>query len=185
MRSWKGPGPEVVTHPRPRETGIIPCHLVAIVLFVSACVKQIMELGRRFPWPRPERCPRCGSVRLWGHGFVVAYFDDVPEAVFLKRYRCPDCRAVIRLRPRGYWSRFQASAAAIRQSLFRKLIWGRWDPRLPRSRQRHWLKGLLRQVGLHLGSAWSGDLLWAFDCLHERGLAAASRSAQSESPFPP
>jgi hypothetical protein len=129
-------------------------------------------------------CPRCGSVRLWGHGFVAAYFDDVPEAVLLKRYRCPACRAVIRLRPQGYWSRFQASVAAIRQSLSLKFGRGRWDPGLPRSRQRHWLKGLLRQVGLHLGSSWSGDLLWAFDWLSGRGLAAASRSAQSERPSP-
>jgi hypothetical protein len=143
----------VVTHPRPRETGITPCHLVAIVLFVKACVKKILEQGRSFLWPRPGTCPRCGSVRLWGHGFVPAYFDEVPELVWLKRYRCPACRAVIRLRPQGYWSRFQASVEAIRQSLSRKLGHGRWDPGLPRSRQRHWLKGLLRQVGLHLGSS--------------------------------
>ena len=141
-----------------------------------------MERGKSFPWPRPERCPRCGSARLWGHGFVYAYFDEVPVAVWLKRYRCPACRAVIRLRPQGYWSRFQASVVAIRQSLSTKLGRGRWDPGLPRSRQRHWLKGLLRQVGLSLGASWSGDLLWAFDWLSGRGLAAASRSAQSESP---
>lgn len=143
-----------------------------------------MELGRSFPWPRPESCPCCGSVRVWGHGFVSAYFDEVPEAVWLRRYRCPDCGAVIRLRPRGYWSRFQASVETIRQSLSRRLGQGRWDPGLPRSRQRHWLKGLLRQVGLHLGPGWSGDLLWALDWLSGRGLAAASRSAQSESPSP-
>lgn len=143
-----------------------------------------MELERSFPWPRPARCPRCGSVRLWGHGFVPAYFDEVPELVWLKRYRCPACRAVIRLRPQGYWRRFQASVEAIRHSLSRKLGHGRWDPGLPRSRQRHWLKGLLRQVGMHLGSSWSGDLLWAFDWLSGRGLAATSRSAQTESLFP-
>ncbi|CAO0824693.1 hypothetical protein DFAR_830003 [Desulfarculales bacterium] len=51
---------------------------------------------------------------------------------------CPACRAVIRLRPRGYWSRFQAPVETIRQSLFNKLARGRWDPGLPRSRQRHW-----------------------------------------------
>ncbi|CAO0822426.1 hypothetical protein DFAR_3040001 [Desulfarculales bacterium] len=73
----------------------------------------------------------------------------------------------------------------IRQSLPSKLARGRWDPGLPRFRQRPWLKGLLRQVSLYLGSNWSGDLLGAFDWLSGRGLAAASRLAQSESPFPP
>ncbi|CAO0822078.1 hypothetical protein DFAR_2800039 [Desulfarculales bacterium] len=105
----------MVEHPWPRETGITPCHLVAIVLFVATCVKKIMELERRFPWPRPERCPRCGSVRLWGHGFVPAYFDEAPTAIWLRRFRCPDCRAVIRLRPRGYWSRLPAPVETIRQ----------------------------------------------------------------------
>ncbi|CAO0821605.1 hypothetical protein DFAR_2500002 [Desulfarculales bacterium] len=43
----------------------------------------------------------------------------------------------------------------------------------------------MRQVSLYLGSSWSGDLLGAFDWLSGRGLATASQSAQSESPFPP
>ncbi|CAO0821045.1 hypothetical protein DFAR_2090023 [Desulfarculales bacterium] len=91
----------------------------------------------------------------------------------------------IRLQPRGYWSWFQAPVESIRQSLFNKLARGRWAPGLPRSRQRHWLKGLLLQVSLYLGSSWSGDLLGAFDWLSGRGQTAASRSAQSESPLPP
>ncbi|CAO0823616.1 hypothetical protein DFAR_3800038 [Desulfarculales bacterium] len=57
----------------------------------------------------------------------------------------------------------------IRQSLSNKLARGRWNPGLPRSRQRHWLKGLLRQVSLYLGSSWSGDLLGAFDWPSGRG----------------
>ncbi|CAO0824074.1 hypothetical protein DFAR_4040033 [Desulfarculales bacterium] len=73
----------------------------------------------------------------------------------------------------------------IRQSLSNELARGRWDPGLPRFRQRYWLKGLLRQMSLYLGSSWSGDLLGAFDWLSGRGLAATSRSAQSESLFPP
>ncbi|CAO0822190.1 hypothetical protein DFAR_2870027 [Desulfarculales bacterium] len=80
---------------------------------------------------------RCGSVRLWGHGFVPAYFDEAPIAIWLRRCLCPACRAVIRLRLRGYWSRFQASVEIIRQSLPNKLARGRWNPSRPRSRQRH------------------------------------------------
>ena len=144
---------------------------------------MILEMGRAFPWPRPARCPRCGSVRVWGHGFVPAYFDGFAEPVLLKRLHCDDCHAVIRLRPQGYWRRFQAPIRAIRESIFRRLTRGRWDPGLPRSRQRHWLKGLLGQIRLHLGATFGGDLLWAFDWLTGRGLAAASRSVQCESPF--
>ncbi|CAO0824828.1 hypothetical protein DFAR_950002 [Desulfarculales bacterium] len=102
--------------------------------------------------------PRCGSVQLWGHGFVSAYFDEVPTAIWLRRFRCPDCRAVIRLRPRGCWSRFQAPVETIRPSFSNKLARGRWDLGLLRPRQRHWLQGLLRQGSLYLRLSWSGDL---------------------------
>ncbi|CAO0821044.1 hypothetical protein DFAR_2090022 [Desulfarculales bacterium] len=84
----------MVAHPSPQETGIIPCHMVAIILFVAACVKKIMELGRSFPWPWPKRCSRCRSVRLWRHDFVPAYFDEAPTAIWLRRSLCPACRAV-------------------------------------------------------------------------------------------
>ncbi|CAO0822244.1 hypothetical protein DFAR_2910018 [Desulfarculales bacterium] len=40
-------------------------------------------------------------------------------------------------------------------------------------------------MSLYLGSSWSDDLLGAFDWLSGRGQTAASRSAQSENPFPP
>ncbi|CAO0820128.1 conserved hypothetical protein [Desulfarculales bacterium] len=73
----------------------------------------------------------------------------------------------------------------IRQSLSNKLARSRGGFGLPHSRQRHWLKGLLRQGSLYLRSSWSGDLPGAFDWLNGRSLAATSRSAQSESPFPP
>lgn len=149
-----------------------------LILFVDVCVKKVLELGRKFPWPRPSKCPRCRG-RLWGHGFVGAYFEGYHEPVLLRRYRCPDCRALVRLRPRGYWSRFQSSIATIRDSLARKLLKGRWRPDLPRSHQRHWLRGLCRQIRFHL-PGWRAGLLEAFDTLAARGIAAASRSIQSE-----
>ncbi|CAO0824733.1 transposase [Desulfarculales bacterium] len=81
-----------------------------------------------------------------------------------RRFLCSACRAVNRLQPRGYCSRFQAPVEVIRrQSLSNKLARGRWDPDLPRFHPHHWLKGLLRQVSLYLGSSWSDALLGAFD----------------------
>ncbi|CAO0823466.1 hypothetical protein DFAR_3710024 [Desulfarculales bacterium] len=54
------------------------------------------------------------------------------------------------------------------------------NPGLPRSRQRHWLKGLLRQVSLYLGSSWSGALLGAFNWLSGRGQPVGAK----RKPFP-
>ena len=77
-----------------------------LILFVDLCVKRLVELGRKYQWQRPERCPKCQGVRVWGHGYVTAYFDEAgSQGVFLKRYRCGECRVVIRLRPSGYWRR--------------------------------------------------------------------------------
>ncbi|CAO0821778.1 hypothetical protein DFAR_2640001 [Desulfarculales bacterium] len=81
---------------------------------------------------------------------MPAYFDKVPTAIWLRRFRCPDCRAVIRLRPRGYWNRLQVPVETIRRSLSNKLARGKWDHDQPHPSQRHWLKGLLRQVSLYL-----------------------------------
>ena len=155
-----------------------------MILLVEACVKKIFQLGRQYPWPRPERCFLCGG-RIWGHGFTPGYFDGFDSAVLLRRYRCPDCRALYKLRPKGYWSRFQASIATIRQSLAQRLTRLRWRADLPRSRQQHWLRGLILQVRFRLGSSWTGCLLEAFDMLSGRGIAAASRSMQSAVPLAP
>jgi len=45
---------------------------------------------------------------VWGHGFAGAYFDEAgSERVLLKRYRCPECRAVNPV-PRTYFRGFGA-----------------------------------------------------------------------------
>jgi hypothetical protein len=85
-----------------------------LILFVDVCVKRLVEAGRQYPWQRPERCPKCQGFRVWGHGYVEAYFDEAGnQSVFLKRYRCPECGVVIRLRPMGYWRRIQATIATV------------------------------------------------------------------------
>ncbi|CAO0819637.1 hypothetical protein DFAR_1040024 [Desulfarculales bacterium] len=58
-------------------------------------------------------------------GFVPADFDEAPPAIWLRHFRCPACRTVIRLRLRGYWNRFQAPVETIRQSLSHKIARGR------------------------------------------------------------
>lgn len=148
-----------------------------LILFMDLCVKTLAGLGRNYRWQRPECCPRCAGVRVWGHGFVVAYFDQAgAQCVFLKRYRCPECRVVIRVRPWGYWKRIQASVEAVRQSVRHRLGTGRWPPGSNPARQRHWLRALKRKVRAHLGMSYAERVAEGFEELLRRGICAVSRS---------
>jgi hypothetical protein len=145
-----------------------------LLLQVDVCVKEIFGQGKLFPWPRPPDCPRCHG-RIWGHGFVEAYFDGYVRPLLLRRYRCPDCHLILRLRPRGYWPRFQASIAAILTSLTHRLTFHRWPSIFSRQRQGHWLRSLMDQVRWHFGVGWEGDLRSAFQVLWGRGIVPVSR----------
>ena len=35
-----------------------------LILHFAVDVKRLVEEGKDFCWPRPERCPRCGGLRL-------------------------------------------------------------------------------------------------------------------------
>ena len=80
-----------------------------MILPVSANLKEIEKKGRSYPWSRPEICLCCRQSHVWGHGFVEALFDGYAKALLLRRYRCPVCGCVIKLRPKAYFSRFQAT----------------------------------------------------------------------------
>lgn len=161
---WRGEAP---AHPTNK----------VLILFVEVCVKTLVELGRKYPWEKPERCPKCGGVRVWGHGYVAAYFDEAgSQSVYLKRYRCPQCRVVIRVRPSGYWRRIQATVATVRQCVAERLEKGRWPPGCNSARARHWLRGLRRQVRTHLGMSYAERLAEGFAELLRRGVGAVSRA---------
>jgi len=148
-----------------------------LILFVEVCVKRLAELGRNYRWDKPAQCPKCQSVRLWGHGYVEAYFDEAASrCVLLKRYRCPECRVVLRLRPVGYWRRIQATIATVRQYVVERLEKGRWPPGSNSARGRHWLRGLKRQVRTHLGMSYAERIAEGFSELLHRGVCAVSRA---------
>jgi len=134
-----------------------------MIIFFCVSIKEIVAKGRDFPWPRPESCPRCESHRVWCHGFVTAFFDGVDGQVFLRRYRCPECRCVMRARPLGYFKRLQASIKTIRSSIASRLENGRWPGGISRSRQGHWLRSLKRRVLAWFGQGWTNRLLEGFD----------------------
>jgi hypothetical protein len=147
-----------------------------MIISVAANLKEIEEKGRDFAWWKPQRCLRCRESGLWGHGFVAGFFDGFAAALLLRRYRCPLCKCVIKLRPMGYFDRFQASIEAIRFHVTTRLKRGKWERGFSGSRGRHWLRALKRQTMSHLGMAWMGRLAEAFDRLLGMGVAAASRA---------
>ena len=147
-----------------------------MIIFVSVNFKRLLHQKRNYDWPRPALCPNCKASDLWGHGFVSAYFDGLERGVYLRRYRCPGCGCVIRLRPEGYFKRFQAATIDILNSLSQRLSTDRYVKGISRSRQRHWLVGLMRNSAAYLGNRWSHRLLEAFEQLCRMGYVPVSRS---------
>ena len=144
---------------------------------MEVCVKTLVELGRNYPWDKPKQCPKCQSVRVWGHGYVEAYFDEAgSQSVLLKRYRCPECGVVLRLRPGGYWRRIQARIDTVRQCVVERLEKGRWPPESNPARGRHWLRGLRRQVRTKLGMSYAERIAEGFSELLRRGVCPVSRA---------
>lgn len=148
---------------------------VLMIIFVSVSIKDIVESGRDFPWPRPVICPRCEGTRVWCHGFVTAFFDGFDEQVILRRFRCPECRCVMRVRPAGYFERVQTSIETIRSCIGFRLEHGRWPMGSSRQRQGHWLRSLNRRVYAWFGREWSKRLLGGFDRLVSIGVNPVCR----------
>jgi DNA-directed RNA polymerase subunit RPC12/RpoP len=145
-------------------TGLVALQKDILMIFsVLVSIKEIVAKGRDFPWPRPAVCPRCEGRRVWCHGFVSAFFDGFNEEIFLRRYRCPECRCVMRARPTDYFERVQASIKTVRSSIAFRLENGRWPPGGSRCRQGHWLRSLTRRVYARFGQGWSKRLLEGFD----------------------
>jgi len=147
-----------------------------MVMSVCCAVKEIFEKGKDYAWPRPERCPRCRVSHVWGHGFVPAYFDGFSGFVYLRRWRCPGCWCVIRVRPCGFFRRFQAPIEDIRFRLASRLWAGRWPAGMSHTRQGNWLRALRRRVAAYLGHTWQGGLVGAFDHFLSLGQIPVSRS---------
>jgi len=157
----------------------LPEGVNALVLFVSVNVKDVAEQGRLFQWNKPRFCPKCHS-KLWWHGFVLAYFACCPEPVLLRRLRCSKCRAVHRLRPAGYFRRFRSSVREISQSIKHRNEHHRWDPGLPRSRQRQWWRRLGRMVIAFLGCTCSYSAPKAFARLMALNIIPVTAARKSE-----
>ena len=176
MRKNKKGGESYRTHPPENRVLRRPQHDNAMILHTFVKLKDLFKMGRDYPWQKPGTCPNCNSFRIWGHGFVLAYFDGFKQALFIKRYRCPDCNCVIRMRPREFFSRFQAPIETIRSSICERLNKGKWLPHISRTRQAHWFRALKRRVLAYLGNSPQMRLDEAFDYFASQNVAPVSRS---------
>ena len=162
--------------PLPKQVGLPgPTRNGKMVMFFAVKLKDLFKKGRDYPWKKPVSCPCCNSHRLWGHGFAGAIFDGYVKPLLLKLYRCPDCRSVIRLRPEGYFNRFQASIETIRSSITLKSTNNRWLPFISRTRQCHWFRSLRKRISAYLTNTWCYGIVAGFDYLLQLGQNPVSR----------
>jgi hypothetical protein len=112
----------------------------------AANIEDIYREGKEYHWHRP-RC-KCGA-KVHGHGFVTRYFNCFKEHLFIKKWRCPKCGAVITARPSGYWPRFQESIKTIFETIKSRIKNYKWPPWTKRQRAGHWLNKLLVNAKLH------------------------------------
>jgi hypothetical protein len=119
-----------------------------VAISVTLRLDELFSQGKDFKWERPCACPKCQG-KIWGHGFVSRYFQGFSSALWIKRFRCTACRAVIAFRPSDYWPRLQTSAEAIFRALLGRLESHCWPQGVSRQRAGHWLAGFLRSLRLH------------------------------------
>jgi len=113
-----------------------------LILHFSVAVKAIFLLGKEYPWPKPEKCPVCSGVRLWGHGFVDRYFGGFMGALWMKRFRCPDCSSVHTCRPLDFPKGLQFSIEVVFKCLSNKIEANRWLSSVVRQNQQYWYRCL-------------------------------------------
>ena len=117
-----------------------------MLIYLSVDLHQLLSQGKEYRWPRPARCPSCSGHRLWSHGYVRRNFDGFDCSLWIKRFRCPDCRSVHTMRPSGYSPFVQASRLVVFLSLLMKILFGQWLPDVCSRRQRYWFSTFKRQI---------------------------------------
>jgi hypothetical protein len=157
---------------------------INLIVYLSVDFKSLRSCGKEYRWPRPRRCPRCGGGRLWGHGYVDRYFDGEPEAVPMKRWRCPECAAVHTMRPGGHWRGFWASWSVILCSVAGKAAGLKWLPTVSRQRQQYWWRGYLCQSRLLGGSVGLWQLVRARRIVATHSLQYREMLPVPEGPYP-
>ena len=161
-----------------------------MIIECNVSIKEILKQGKKFPWVKPKVCPRCGDRVLWGHGFTLCYFSKVSSGIYLKRYSCNSCKSVIKLKPSGFFKKFQTCIQNIKKSLIRhvnnkaiknkavnnRIIKNKTIKNNFRSRQDYWLRNLRKNIRSILGEEWKHRLIEGFEKLLGIGLIPVSCS---------
>lgn len=133
-----------------------------MIIKVKADIKEIFKLGKKYKWQKPERCHRCQESRLWGHGFVLCFFDGFEQGLYLKRYRCPYCHTIFKLKPQGYLKKFQAATRMIFSSILGRVYKNKYLPGVSRNRQHFWFIALKRNIKAYLSNTWQNGIAAGF-----------------------
>lgn len=102
-------------------------------------------MKKKYRWFAPARCPSCKEHIVWGHGYVLRYFQGFVKGLWMKRWRCPACYSVHTARPLEYPPGFQYREETIYKSIFRKLDNRTYIPDIPYQTQQYWLKAITFQ----------------------------------------
>ena len=135
--------------------GINSLKSVEMIINIRADIKQIFKLGKKFKWQKPIKCHHCKESKVWGHGFVLSFFDGFNQGLYLKRYRCPWCHTVFKLKPMGYFNRFQADTKLIFSSILNRIYKDCYLPGLSWNRQHLWFTALKRNISAYLSNSWN------------------------------
>lgn len=145
-----------------------------MIILIPVDINRLLEEKKKYNWPKPESCPNCSNKAFWGHGYVDALFDFATVAVPLKRYLCLGCLRPIKMKPEGYFKRFQATIETIGSSIEKKVFEDKPIKGVSRQRQRHWFAALKRRAVAIFGLG--ADLIEAFKELMAAGTIPVSRS---------
>jgi hypothetical protein len=132
-----------------------------MILFCKITPQTLSTEGKNHKWP-PCECEKC-QRNMWGHGFVARYFTNTCQ-IFMKRYRCPNCKTVVTTRPQGFRPWIRSSTQAVYQALSFRISYGFWPAETTRQRGGHWL----RRFAIHAKMSCETSLLTFLDRCFEK-----------------
>jgi hypothetical protein len=135
-----------------------------MILSYKITLDELSISGKKYNWPK-HYCASC-KRNMWGHGYVSRYFEERAGFLLLKRYRCPDCKTLVTVRPEGYWPRIRSSILSVYRALNSRLRSGQWPSLLSRQRGNHWLKKFTRFALMES----QADLSFFLDHCHHKEL---------------
>ena len=135
-----------------------------MILFTKINLKTLSTEGKNHKWA-PCECEKCDR-NMWGHGFVNRYFEGFTQ-IFMKKYRCPDCKTVVTTRPEGFRNYVRSTIKTIYHSLLTRIASGSWPPETTRQRGGHWLCRFV----VHAKMSCETDLLSFLDRCFEKNVS--------------